>query len=149
MLGTIIVNAFACFFSCFLLCTPVEEEGLRNLWSGVTPAILRHIGKLNHSNTPIAALFSWVKGIWKTLYIHWGKFTCHRTKFEGEECVWSVLEVFRRPKSERFGRELTMATCKWRWYNSPLIVFLGKLACWFLCSVIIFVPVQWIYQLCW
>lgn len=23
----------------------VEEEGLRNLWSGVTPAVLRHVGK--------------------------------------------------------------------------------------------------------
>lgn len=53
MLCTIIVNAFACFFFCFLLYTPVEEEGLRNLWSGVTPAILRHIGKLYHSNTPL------------------------------------------------------------------------------------------------
>ena len=70
MLGTIIVNAFACFFLCFLIYTLVEEEGLRNLWSGVTPAILRHIGKLNHSNASIAALFFWVKGIWKTLYIH-------------------------------------------------------------------------------
>ena len=60
------LNAFACFFLCFLLYTPVEEEGLRNLWSGVTPAILRHIVKLYHSNTPIAALVSWVKGIWKT-----------------------------------------------------------------------------------
>ena len=29
-----------------LVLLTVEEEGLRNLWSGVTPAILRHVGTL-------------------------------------------------------------------------------------------------------
>ena len=35
----------------FVVLWAVEEEGLFNLWSGVTPAILRHVGKFISPNT--------------------------------------------------------------------------------------------------
>lgn len=44
--GTVLIKSVI-----FVVLWTVEEEGLVNLWSGVTPAILRHVGKFISPNT--------------------------------------------------------------------------------------------------
>ena len=46
--GTVLIKSVI-----FIVLWTVEEEGLVNLWSGVTPAILRHVGKFISPNTTI------------------------------------------------------------------------------------------------